>query len=344
MENNTNKLYEQITEVLTSKKLNKETLKKFCETVYTLATQKLNVKCESFEIKKLNSEGYGYTLDNNIVLNEKYLKPKYLVELAHTIFHEARHLYQYQRDFIQKDINTNFEPTLPIIHSNDFVYMLNEEQIFLNPFYLYYTSKIERDADSYANIETYTMLRKLKQNFAGNKKLEKLIDSQLEKLNTKIDTREQQYKSRLAQLKVFEKNYKDSIKELALEKLTQYQNSENMYKITNAIFQIYTDENLTQKYFDYAIENNDTKVLFCVVNSPYSKISANMLNKLFEYCKNKNLDLNYIKTNLYYWSKKTLENNYEIFNNPKNINQDEEIKQAKIKLYQSLESIEICEK
>ncbi|MBO5884675.1 MAG: hypothetical protein J6Q51_02660 [Clostridia bacterium] len=348
MENNTNNYYNEIQEIFLAKKIKKETLKKLCYAVYNYALQKTETTSSCLEIKKLNSIGYGYTSKNKIVINEIYLKQKHIFKLIHTIFHETRHLYQSQKGFIQKDINTCFEPSLPIIHSNDLVYMLNEEQIFLNPFYLYYTSKIERDADSYANIETYTLLRKLKQNFANNKKINKLLDTQLEKLNININNSEQQYKSRLAQLKVFEKNYKDCIVKLAQEKLTQYQNTENMYKITAAIFQIYTNPKITQDYFDYALQNNDTKVLFCVVNSPYSKIDITMLNKFFEYCKTKNLDLDYIKNTLYYWNKNTLENLY-ILNNPQKNSPEEEakkeeIKQAKIKLYQSLESIEVCEK
>mgnify|MGYP003302960326 CR=1 FL=1 len=343
VENITN-IYDKITNILASKKLKSEQLKEFCQLVHMLAKQKLNITCNDLEFEKFSKNSYGYTIDGRVVINHNFLKPKYIYELVHTIFHEDRHIYQKQSNFIQKDVNVFFDPSLPILHSNDFIYLLNEEQMYLNPFYLYYTSKVERDSDSYANIETYNLLRKLKQIFTKNKKLSNLLDTQLKKLKSKMDKNEQLYKSRLSQLKVFEKSYKGIIKKLADEKLIQYQNSPKLFKLASAIFQIYCDTDITKKYFDYAIENKDTDVLFCVVNAPFSKIDNAMLNKFFEYCKNQNLSYDFIQQNLFYWNKNSLNQNYNLFNSPNKNSQEDEIKQAKIKLYQSLESIEIQEK
>lgn len=279
----------------------KSKIQDFYLCVFELAKELLQIYDIDIEFKPLNSERtYGYLLDNKICLNSQ---EKNIFQMADTIFHELRHVYQRKTEK-KKVLNCCRVPGFPIERVTSCISYLDEYKTHINPFYVYFTSTREKDARDYAYSQGIILFDYLKEKFKNNKKIDKYFEKNIIKYQNKHKKQQIEYDNYIYDLKQKEK-YLSKLMTEYIEFLIDQNNAVlNLINIENGIVDIHTanklktfyirlhvalsvycDDNLTKKLLDYVIKIGDIKAYQVILNCPFTKISKKDWFKLFEICK-----------------------------------------------------------
>lgn len=333
---------------------NKKDIQLLCAEIFNAITKQLNLYNCYIEFEKLESNTYGETEQNTITINTRHITPKKLNKVINTIFHEVWHLYQAKYQYNTKQVDFCISPKLPIKYCNGFIYLVNEENSNLNPYFLYFTSQNEKDARDFANKNTLQILQSIK-SYGKNVRF---IEKQISQQQNITETENRQYFYRLGQLKIQEKNIPTSIHKLvdyiisitdkhfeilnnSYSTETQKENSRlivNSFcgKITAPLL-VYADKDITDKLISAALRYKSFDSLCTVLNSFYTKISNQQLNLFFDFCKQNKIQYFEIADKLSIWNKTHLKEMYiKHQTNEKIINQTNE----KNKVYLIEENIE----
>lgn len=127
-------------------------LKHIFSTACTQCIKCLNIdKNVQLEFAILPKTSFGSTiLSGNvykITINERFLEPNNIHYLLITLSHELRHVYQSQINF---DFENVKQSILAMDFCNNSILDLSKSKLGINPYYFYFTSKIEHDAREFS--------------------------------------------------------------------------------------------------------------------------------------------------------------------------------------------------
>lgn len=160
-------LYQNILQIVDKEKLHDIDVKLYAKKVFELAKSLFGIKKASMKFDDLENDVDGHSFQNEITINKKLVNVKKLHVLTDTIFHEMRHIKQY--DFFQKTLDFSITPTMPMFFSDSTIFFLNTKITNVNSFDLYYTSLNERDARNSALTESKKLFDYINKNCKSQK-------------------------------------------------------------------------------------------------------------------------------------------------------------------------------
>lgn len=299
-------LYQNILQIVDKKNLHDIDVNLYARKVFELAKSLFGIKKASMTFEDLENNIEGQSVQNEITINKNLVNIKKLHELTNTIFHEMRHIKQFES--YQKTLNFSVTPTIPIFFSDSTIFFTNNITN-INSFDLYYTAINERDARNSALIESKNLFDFLNKNCKSKKAKSFSIF-----LYNSIQTTEQEE----------EKKYKRSLYNLDFNKIKLKR------QVTKQINKILDEEEgsifLSQNFYEKESFDSFSAML------TYMKLSSLLLmycdesiqKRLTEYCKKyikiKDIAYTYIYfNNNYYWktTNKDMKMIFEIANHYK---------------------------
>ena len=287
-----------------------------CREAFAWAKRDLDIQEMYLSVENFNDDTYAYLESNTIFVNKKMFKASKIYEIVDTIFHEAKHRHQHLNS-TKKSLNESIESILPIPFSNNSIFLIDEEQIGLNPFFLYFTADNEKDARDYAEIMTKKYLQHLNQTCVTNKG-KKFFKKQLDLYNVKCEKNLSLYETRIGHLKAFNLYYIKNIKTKIGELLEKFSNNYDQYKDAchielSSYLLVCCDNEIANNIYNFAIEHNSIKTLLTLINCPYVKVSQPVLNQCFAMAKHESMYIDDIQDYLSNWDNEFVKTEYEKF-------------------------------
>lgn len=137
--------YEKILNLCDKSEINEINTKTLVPEVFELAKLIDNTQDADFTWNDdFTADVYGTSNTHTISLNSKLIDVCEIPNLIVTIFHEARHIYQFKTT--KNKIDKYVEPCMPVYFCTDSIMYLSGRDLNLNYYDVYYTSWIEKDA------------------------------------------------------------------------------------------------------------------------------------------------------------------------------------------------------
>ena len=294
--------------------------------------QEFKIYDNEMKFEKLSKKLGGLYRDKVVTVNDKKYSTITMYKLINTIFHESRHAFQSNNPESKEFGKCSLDILKPKCIEQPTYAFIGNENLGVNPFYLYIVSDVEYDARNYANNKTKEFLQKLKELASkdNNSFLCTMIDLQIYLMNKRAKRELKIYNNVTADLhnnlsQIKTKSFyfvKDALKEYDLYNQNTLQvNKENILPIKKIklLLQFYYDDKIEKLLLDKARKENDPYMFSCVVDSIYSNIDESTFNeniKLFIANKNSLFD---IKSNLTNWKTKTIQKVYNQLINENNV-------------------------
>lgn len=144
-------IFSKLLEIVDIPKQSDIDIRKYINYIFKLAVGYYNLDKISYKYSKLKDNQFGSfsTKTNSIELNKNLLsKNSDIAKITVTIFHETRHFFQSKHYHFE--IDSQIIPQMPVFYCPSTVFLIDKEALSIDPFDVYYTSFLEKDARDYA--------------------------------------------------------------------------------------------------------------------------------------------------------------------------------------------------
>ena len=310
----------ELLEVVDKPELNTKDIKSFIKYIFKLSTLYYHINNLTYSFCKLqdNQGGSFSSKTNKVELNKKFLtQPNNLASIAVTIFHETRHYYQNQN--YKFKIDSKIIPQMPVFYCPNTIFLIDEKSTSFNPFDIYYTSFLEKDARDYAlknAKKVFNYLYENSKNITAKQSFLIFIDA----LNQRDQKEQNYYRDSMFRLTYNKQTIKEKVTK-EINKAIRKFNDNPTYNFSQMIrafcgnIIIYCDEDIKNKIklaFKPYIHSPKILPYYAVLfNYLLWNTSTKDLNELFEIVHNNNIDFNSVLDVLTCFDKDDLEKRYK---------------------------------
>ena len=320
--------YKKCFDILNSNSISeRDTYVKLSIELFEIAKKQLGITNAKLKFVETmgNSLGVSTVLDHSVTLNLEKMEKQNFHKIVSTIYHELTHLRQ-EKTEAKKEIDKTVPAEFPVVHAYGNENFLPKEILGISPFLFYYTCKHEKEARDNGSACATDFFRELK-NLSASQPTKSDTSSFIEECFAQVRNRwsEENFNNMRATIEVgafIKKN--PNFTHDAFEKIKQEFNRDQSYlplmskernqledrfvRRIGSLVLLGCDDNLKNDVLSFASNNfcnvgNIFNTMISVIDSPYSKVSKDDFNLLFQYAEKVNCPKDLLFNYLTSWDK-----------------------------------------